>query len=100
MVGSIVRDLVPMPVQFRAISSPEPVGPRDVSVMAEGRKRGWAHQMPDKEDDAERWRMLANEARSTASEMTDPEARRALLFIAAAYERLARGAQTRKDQRN
>jgi hypothetical protein len=49
-------------------------------------------------DDTERWRIRAIEARNTAAEMTDPEAKRALLFIAAAYERLARGAQKRKDQ--
>jgi hypothetical protein len=56
--------------------------------------------MPGKDDDAERWRALAEEARATAMEMSDPDARRALLFIAAAYERLARGAQKRKDQSN
>lgn len=49
-------------------------------------------------DDAERWCMLAREARNVTLEITDPEAKRALLFIAAAYERLARGAQKRKDQ--
>jgi hypothetical protein len=48
--------------------------------------------------DAERWLALASEARDTALEMTDPEAKRALLFIAAAYERLAHGAQKRKYQ--
>ncbi len=55
--------------------------------------------MPCKHDDAERWQALANEARNAALEMTDPDARRALLFIAAAYERLARGAQKRRNQR-
>jgi hypothetical protein len=54
--------------------------------------------MPTTPDDAERWRIRANEARNTAAEMTDAEAKRALLFIAAAYERLARNAQKRKDQ--
>ena len=54
--------------------------------------------MPKTADDAERWRALASEARNTALEMNDPEAKRALLFIAAAYERLARGAQKRNDQ--
>jgi hypothetical protein len=49
--------------------------------------------MPTAGDDAERWRALASEARNTRLEMTDAEAKRALLFIAAADERLARGAQ-------
>ena len=49
-------------------------------------------------DDAQRWRTLASEARSAALEMTNPEAKRALLFIAAAYERLAADAQKRKIQ--
>jgi hypothetical protein len=44
----------------------------------------------------ERWQALAAEARATAREMTDPDARRALLFIAAAYDRLARGALKRQ----
>jgi hypothetical protein len=48
-------------------------------------------------DDEQRWRELADEARHAAEQMTDPEARRALLFIAAAYERLARSANRRKD---
>ena len=42
--------------------------------------------------------MRASEARLAAQLMTDPEARRALFFIAAAYERLARGAAKRKNQ--
>jgi len=54
--------------------------------------------MPTPADDAERWRALASEARNTAIQMTDAEAKRALLFIAAAYERLARGAQKRQNQ--
>jgi hypothetical protein len=54
--------------------------------------------MPKTTDDAERWRALASEAHSTSLEMTDLEAKRALLFIAAAYERLARGAQKRKER--
>jgi hypothetical protein len=54
--------------------------------------------MPTAGDDAERWRALASEARDTALKITDAEARRALLFIAAAYERLARDAQKRKGQ--
>ncbi len=45
--------------------------------------------MPTREDDTARWRALAEEAWAAANEMTDPEARRVLKFIAAAYERLA-----------
>jgi len=55
--------------------------------------------MPTPTEDVERWRALASEARNTAHEMTDPEAKRALLFIALAYKRLARGAQKREDDR-
>jgi hypothetical protein len=49
-------------------------------------------------DDAQRWRALAREAHSAALEMTDPEAKRTLLFIAAAYNRLAADAEKRKIQ--
>ena len=56
--------------------------------------------MPTTTDDADRWRALASEARSAAHEMTNPEAKRALHFIALAYERLSRNAQKRKDQAN
>jgi hypothetical protein len=55
--------------------------------------------MPTITDGAERWRALASEARNTAIQMTDAEAKRALLFIAAAYERLAHGAQKRQEQK-
>lgn len=51
--------------------------------------------MPAEQDDAERWQTLAAEARAAAERMTDPEAQRTLLFIAAAYERLARSARQR-----
>jgi hypothetical protein len=54
--------------------------------------------MPTPTDDEERWRALASEARAAAHEMTDFEAKRALLFIAAAYEQLARGAAKRKSR--
>jgi hypothetical protein len=46
-------------------------------------------------DDASRWRALAADARRVAAEMTDPEARRTMLWIAEAYERLARRAEAR-----
>jgi hypothetical protein len=52
--------------------------------------------VPAHQDDDERWRALAAEARTTATQLTDPEAKRTLLFIAAAYERLACHAAARK----
>jgi hypothetical protein len=51
--------------------------------------------MPTPRDDEQRWRALASEAHAAAQEVTDHEAKRALLFIAAAYERLARRAEKR-----
>jgi hypothetical protein len=51
--------------------------------------------MPKSTDDAERWRALASEARNIALEIANPEVKRALLFIAADYEHLARSAQKR-----
>jgi len=52
--------------------------------------------VPAHRDDDERWRALAAEARTAATQLTDPEAKRTLLFIAAAYDRLARHAAARK----
>jgi len=52
--------------------------------------------MPSDVDVAERWRTLAAEARATADQMTDPDAKRTLLNIAEGYERLARRAEARK----
>jgi hypothetical protein len=52
--------------------------------------------MPPEVDGAERWRTLAAEARAAADEMNDTEARRTLLNIAEAYDRLARRAEARK----
>lgn len=54
--------------------------------------------MPTESDYAERWRTLPIEAVAAAHEVTDPEARRALLFIAESYKRLAEHAQTRKEK--
>jgi hypothetical protein len=51
--------------------------------------------MPLTGDAASRWRALAEEARSVAAEMTDPEARQSMLQIAEGYERLARYAEAR-----
>jgi hypothetical protein len=55
--------------------------------------------MPSEIDVAERWRSLAAEAHAIAVEMTDPEAKRIMLGIAAGYELLARHAQSRKDRK-
>jgi hypothetical protein len=55
--------------------------------------------MPSDHDDAERWRERAAEARAAAGRMSDPLVRRMMLFIAAAYERLAKHADTRSDQK-
>jgi hypothetical protein len=65
--------------------------------MALGPKQllGGQH-MPSDADVAERWRALAMEARSAADELTDPEAKRIMLSIAAGYKVLARRAEARK----
>lgn len=55
--------------------------------------------MPADIDDAERWRALAVEARDVAEQMTDPEAKRVMLFIAEAYERIAARAEARNNQK-
>ena len=55
--------------------------------------------MPTESDYAERWQTLAIEAIAAAHEMSDTESKRALLFIAEAYKRLAEHAQARKNQR-
>lgn len=44
------------------------------------------------EDPIERWRALAADARATAEQTTDHEARLSLLVIAEGYERLAKRA--------
>ena len=49
---------------------------------------------------AARWRALALEARTTAEQITDPEARVLILSIAQAYERLARRAEEREDKKD
>jgi hypothetical protein len=48
-------------------------------------------------NDYERWRALAAEARAAAAQFTDPQIRRAMLIIAAAYDRLAEHAAARKN---
>jgi phosphatidylethanolamine-binding protein (PEBP) family uncharacterized protein len=47
-------------------------------------------------DDAPRWRALAEEAKSVAAEMADPDAQHEMLLIAQFYEHLARFAEAQK----
>ena len=54
--------------------------------------------MPTESDYADRWRRLAREAVAAASEIRDPECKRALFFIAEVYNRLADRAQSRKNE--
>ena len=49
--------------------------------------------MPADFDDAERWRILAEEAITSARGITEPDSRRLMLFIADAYMRLAERTQ-------
>jgi hypothetical protein len=48
------------------------------------------------ERDAQHWRRLEAEALSIAAGIGDPEARRVMHFIAAAYRRVAERAELRK----
>jgi hypothetical protein len=45
-----------------------------------------------------RWRTLADEARTIADQMTDPQSKLVLLTIARGYDRLAERAAARKAQ--
>ena len=49
---------------------------------------------------ATRWRELEQEALDVARSMTDPEARRYMLFISERYRLLAQRAELRKDHKN
>jgi hypothetical protein len=49
----------------------------------------------DDPDPVARWWVLAAEARRTADQMTDPEAKLIMLSIAQSYEHLARRAEER-----
>lgn len=49
--------------------------------------------MPPREDDADHWLSLAEEARLQAERMTDDDRKREMLAIAAAYQRLAEHAK-------
>jgi hypothetical protein len=51
---------------------------------------------PEATDAVARWRVLAEEARTAADQMTDPEARVILLTIAQGYEHLAQRAEARQ----
>jgi hypothetical protein len=51
--------------------------------------------MPSDADCVDRWRQLAAEAVSVARGLTDPEARKAMLDIAGAYEFLAQRLEER-----
>jgi hypothetical protein len=53
----------------------------------------------DSADAAARWRALAAEARATAEQMTDADAKRVVLNIADGYERLAERAEARHAQK-
>jgi hypothetical protein len=46
-------------------------------------------------NDPKHWRYRAKEARAMAESMTDPEAKRLMLNVAADYERLAERAEQR-----
>jgi hypothetical protein len=50
----------------------------------------------DASDPALRWRVLADEARIIADQMTDPQAKLILLTIARGYDRLAERAAARR----
>jgi hypothetical protein len=54
----------------------------------------------DASDPALRWRILADEARTIADQMTDPQAKLILLTIARGYDRLAERAAARAAQTN
>ena len=51
------------------------------------------------EEDAARWRTLEEEARTLASQMTDPEPKRIMLFIAEGYKLLRERAEFRATQK-
>jgi hypothetical protein len=46
-------------------------------------------------DDPQHWRSRAEEARTVAEQLADPDAKRTMLRIAADYERLAENAELR-----
>ena len=58
---------------------------------------GW-RMPPQTSDPVLRWQALAEEARTIADQMTDPQAKLILLTIARGYDRLAERAAARKQQ--
>jgi hypothetical protein len=56
--------------------------------------------MPADVADGEHWRRLAAEAFAEAEAMTDPDARRIMLFIAEGYRRLAESAEAREERQD
>jgi predicted nucleic acid-binding protein len=56
-------------------------------------------RVPPTEHDADHWLELAEEARHQAERMTDPDRKREMLAIAAAYQRLADQAAGKKERR-
>jgi len=55
--------------------------------------------MPDSVLDNQHWRERAEEARSIAEQLSDPDAKRMMLRIADDYERLAQHAERRAASR-
>ena len=51
-------------------------------------------------DDPKHWRRLAQDARATADQLDDPDAKRTMLEIAEGYEQLASLAEKKAGQRN
>ena len=56
---------------------------------------GLASEMSDLLDNPERWRKCAEEARTIADGMRDPESKRMMLDVATSYEKLADRAEAR-----
>jgi hypothetical protein len=65
----------------------------DHPISERGRllREGWMSHI----NDPKHWRYRAKEARAMAESMTDPEAKRLMLNVAADYERLAERAEQR-----
>jgi hypothetical protein len=60
---------------------------------------GWEiFPVPGIAEDAEHWHRRAAEARAEAERMQNPEAKRAMLEVAEAYERIALAAGSRTDR--
>jgi hypothetical protein len=55
--------------------------------------------MPHRIDDARRWRAQAEEARTIADQLTNPESKRIMLGIALGYVQLAQQAEAREANR-